>query len=109
MEEVSKVHIGLDVHKNSITVGVAEAGRAPARVISKIPHDVNKLMKLLVKVGQEQRLHIVYEESARQKASGKSVTHQPGLRKFSLSRKRERENTGGVRALGSAAQTPQDL
>ena len=26
MEEVSKVHVGLDVHKDSITVGAAEVG-----------------------------------------------------------------------------------
>src|ERR1700730_1387809 len=61
MEEVSKVHVGLDVHKDSISIGVAEPGRAPGRMIGKIAHDVNKLLRLLVKVGAEGGVHIVYE------------------------------------------------
>jgi transposase len=61
MEEISKGHIGLDVHKDSISVGLAEAGRAPGRVIGKIAHDVNKLVKLLNKLGEPQQLHLVYE------------------------------------------------
>ena len=51
MEESSKVHVGLDVHKDSISVGAAEAGRAPGRVIGKTAHDVNKLLKMLGKLG----------------------------------------------------------
>src|SRR5215210_7865090 len=33
MQEVIKVYVGLDVHKDSIAVGVADAGRTPGRVI----------------------------------------------------------------------------
>ena len=61
MEESTKVHVGLDVHKDSITIGAAEPGRAPARVIGKTAHDVNKLLKVLVKLGRPEQLHIVYE------------------------------------------------
>lgn len=61
MEEITKVHVGLDVHKDSISVGVAEPGRAPARVFGKIVHDVAKLTKLLGRLGQPQQLHVVYE------------------------------------------------
>ena len=61
MEERSKVHVGLDVHKESIAVAVAEAGRAPARVVGKIAHDVNKLLKMLAKLGQPGEVHVVYE------------------------------------------------
>jgi len=61
MEEVSKVHVGLDVHKDSITVGAAEAGRTPGRVIGKTTHDVNKLLKMVGKLGQPGQVHIVYE------------------------------------------------
>ena len=61
MEERSKVHVGLDVHKDSISVGAAEAGRAPGRVVGKTVHDVNKLLKVLAKLGAAQDLHIVYE------------------------------------------------
>jgi transposase len=42
MEERTKFHVGLDVHKDSISVAVAEPGRSPARQIGKVAHDVNK-------------------------------------------------------------------
>jgi len=61
MEELSKIHVGLDVHKDSISAAAAEPGRAPARLVSKVPHDVNKLLKVLAKIGPAQDLHIVYE------------------------------------------------
>ena len=61
MEELSKIHVGLDVHKDSISVAAAEPGRAPGRLIGKVTHDVNKLLKVLAKVGTTQQLHIVYE------------------------------------------------
>ncbi len=61
MEERIKIHVGLDVHKDSISVGAAEAGRAPGRLIGKVTHDVNKLLKVLVKVGTAEQLHVVYE------------------------------------------------
>ena len=61
MEERSKIHVGLDVHKDSISVAAAEPGRAPGRLIGKVTHDVNKLLKVLSKVGTIEQLHIVYE------------------------------------------------
>jgi transposase len=61
MEEPIKFHVGLDVHKDSISVAVAEPGRAPGRLIGKIPHDVGKLLKVLAKIGLAAQLHIVYE------------------------------------------------
>ncbi len=61
MEERSKVHVGLDVHKDSISVGVAAPGREPGRMVSKVPHDVGRLTKLLAKVGVPEELHLVYE------------------------------------------------
>lgn len=61
MEERSKVHIGLDVHKDSIAIGAAEAGREHGRVVGKVGHDVNKLLKVLTKLGRPEQLHIVYE------------------------------------------------
>jgi len=45
MEERTKFHVGLDVHKDSISIGAAELGRAPAWLIGKVPHDLNKLLK----------------------------------------------------------------
>jgi hypothetical protein len=38
MEERTKFHVGLDVHKDSISVAAAELGRAPARLIGKVTH-----------------------------------------------------------------------
>jgi len=61
MEEISKIHVGLDVHKDSISVAAAEPGRVPARLIGKVTHDVNKLLKVLAKIGTAEQLHLVYE------------------------------------------------
>ena len=61
MEERTKFHVGLDVHKDSISVAAAEPGRAPARLIGKVTHDLNKLLKVLAKIGTAEQLHIVYE------------------------------------------------
>lgn len=61
MQERSNIHVGLDVHKDSISVAAAEPGRAPGRLIGKVTHDVNKLLKVLAKVGTVEQLHIVYE------------------------------------------------
>jgi hypothetical protein len=61
MEERIKFHVGLDVHKDSISVAVAEPGRAPGRLVGKVAHDVSKLLKMLAKIGTAEQLHIVYE------------------------------------------------
>ncbi len=61
MDEISKTHVGLDVHKDTIAVGVAEVGRAPGRVVGQLAHDAAKLLKLLAKLGGCERLHVVYE------------------------------------------------
>lgn len=61
MEEGTKIHVGLDVHQDSITTAAAEPGRSPARVVGKIAHDVNKLVKVLEKLGPPGQLHVVYE------------------------------------------------
>src|SRR5664280_672596 len=61
MEERTKFHVGLDVHKDSISVAAAEPGRAPGRLIGKVTHDVAKLLKVLAKIGTPEQLHLVYE------------------------------------------------
>lgn len=61
MEERSKVHVGLDVHKDSISVASAEPGRAAGRVVAKVAHDVGKLAKVLERLGVTGDLHLVYE------------------------------------------------
>lgn len=61
MEQVIKTHVGLDVHKDTITVALAEAGRQAGKVLCTLEHDVSKLMKLLRKVGEASTLEVVYE------------------------------------------------
>src|ERR1044071_173532 len=61
MEERTKIHVGLDVHKDSITVAAAEPGRDKARLIGKVAHDFPKLLKVLAKLGAVEEPHIVYE------------------------------------------------
>jgi len=61
MEEGIKFFVGLDVHKESIAVAIAEAGRAPARLLGSITHDVGKLRKLLARYGDGGQVQVVYE------------------------------------------------
>ena len=61
MEEGIKFFVGLDVHKETISVGVAEAGREPGRLRGTMAHDVAKLLKLLAQYGEPNRVHVVYE------------------------------------------------
>jgi len=61
MEHDIKFFVGLDVHKDSIAVAVAEAGRAPARLIGSIAHDVGRLIKLLARYGERGVVQVVYE------------------------------------------------
>ena len=42
-------------------MAVAEAGRAPARLIGSIAHDVGKLVKLLARYGEPGQVQVVYE------------------------------------------------
>ena len=40
MDEGIKFFVGLDVHKDTIAVAIAETGRAPARLVGSLAHDV---------------------------------------------------------------------
>jgi transposase len=61
MEEGIKFFVGLDVHKDTIAVAVAEAGRTPARLVGTIAHDIAKLVKVLARYGEPRQVHVVYE------------------------------------------------
>ncbi len=60
MDERTKIHVGLDVHKDSVSVAAAEPGGSPARLIGKVTHDVSKLLKVLAKIGATEQLHLEY-------------------------------------------------
>ena len=64
MEKVTKEfkhYVGLDVHKETIAIAVASAGREAGRLIGEIAHDVPKLIKQLSRVGAPEQIHVVYE------------------------------------------------
>ena len=54
--------VGLDVHKDTIVMAVAEEGQGEAKVLGTFPHDVAKLIKRLIKLEPEvSRLRVCYE------------------------------------------------
>lgn len=53
--------VGLDVHKNSISVAVARAGEEPARCLSRLPNDYPRLRKLLETLGEPSTISVCYE------------------------------------------------
>lgn len=53
--------VGLDVHKDSIAVAVADSGREPAQLLETIAYDELALLKLLERLGPKNRLRVCYE------------------------------------------------
>ena len=62
MKKIIK-YVGLDVHKDSITIAIADQGRdGNVRVYGKIGNDMNQLDKVLRKlISKNAGLHCVYE------------------------------------------------
>ena len=61
MDEGIKVYVGLDVHKESIEVAAAQAGRGEPQAVGRVAHDIPKLLKTLAKLGEPHAVHVVYE------------------------------------------------
>jgi len=51
----------LDVHKNSIVIAAAHAGRAPARIIATVPYEWKPLSKALQRLGDPSLVSCCYE------------------------------------------------
>jgi len=54
-------YVGLDVHKDSIKIAVAEEGREPARYYTSIPGENNKLINRIRKLGPANSIRCCYE------------------------------------------------
>jgi len=61
MNEAITSYIGLDIHKDSIAVALAEAGRAVPRFIGTMPPDPTLLCKALTRCAQRDSTLVVYE------------------------------------------------
>src|SRR5450755_714639 len=60
-EAFSIKYVGLDVHKETIAVAVADSGTAEPRGLGIIPNDTDALRVLLKKLGRPSQLRICYE------------------------------------------------
>jgi len=54
-------YVGLDVHKDSIKIAVAEEGREPAKLLASIPGESGKLIKQINKLGPSSSVRCCYE------------------------------------------------
>src|SRR5688500_490875 len=61
MKEDIKFYVGLDGHKDTIAMAVAETGRQPGRIIGTLAHDLKRLLKALAQFGPPDQVHVVYE------------------------------------------------
>ncbi|MFO1466827.1 MAG: IS110 family transposase [Steroidobacteraceae bacterium] len=61
MKETIISYVGLDIHKDSIAIAVAEAGRAAPRFIGTTPSELAVLCKALTRCAKRDRTLVVYE------------------------------------------------
>ena len=56
-----RIFVGLDVHKDSISIAVAQQGREPAKFLGTVPTDLARLKRKLAPLGKPEELQICYE------------------------------------------------
>lgn len=61
MKEAITSFVGLDIHKDSIAIAVAEAGRLPPRFVGTTPPQMASLCKALTRCAKRQSALVVYE------------------------------------------------
>lgn len=61
MKEAITSFIGLDIHKDSVAIAVAEAGRLPPRFVGTTPPEMASLCKALTRCAKRQSALVVYE------------------------------------------------
>ena len=59
----SIIYLGLDVHKESVTVAVLPEGAAKPTRIDRYPNDFAKLRKVFERIAQDGELRACYEAS----------------------------------------------
>jgi len=53
--------VGLDVHKDTITIAVADAGKAAPQVVATVPHDLQTLLRQLGRLAKSGDVRCCYE------------------------------------------------
>ena len=71
--------VGLDVHKDTIVIAVAEFGRKSARVVATVPYEWKSLTKVLDKLGPKSQV----EDADRPASTARAWAGLPVLRKTS--------------------------
>lgn len=62
MEEGIRFYVGIDAHKDSLSLAACEAGtRQAGRFVGTIRPDVKQLLKVLSQAGRPEEVHVVYE------------------------------------------------
>lgn len=61
MDERIKFFVGLDVHKDSISIAACDMSREPARFVGTVSSDVRQVIKALSKAGEPSEICVVYE------------------------------------------------
>ena len=61
MKETITSYIGLDIHKDSVAIAVAEAGRTAPRFVGTTPSDLASVCKALTRCTKRSSTLVVYE------------------------------------------------
>jgi transposase len=61
MSEGITSFVGLDVHKDTTAIGVADAGREEPRFLGTVGPQLGQLLKALKNLGKPETVHVVYE------------------------------------------------
>lgn len=61
VDERIKFFVGLDVHKDSVSIAACDASREPARFVGTVSSDVRQVLKVLSRAGEPSEVSVVYE------------------------------------------------
>lgn len=61
MDERIKFFVGLDIHKDTISIAACDASREPARFVGTVSSDVRQVFKALAKAGEPSEVFAVWD------------------------------------------------